>query len=95
MRSLALVLALAAGCGARATPTAPERSADCEACLASGGTWQLSSCTRDCALADAACFVDRCPGPCGAAGCGDCFSREACERAGCSWQIAGEAMWCR
>ncbi len=68
----------------------------CEACLASGGTWQpeADECTQGCDIQDISCFTDSCPGACAADTCGSCFSPEACEGAGCTWSVAGEAMWC-
>lgn len=98
MRKIAVVLVtlLVASCGTtEPRPTVPDASDDgCEACLARGGTWQPPECTRDCALQDASCYRDACPGPCEPGTC-ECQTRDECEAAGCSWQTAGEAMWCR
>ena len=90
---LLLVPLFFASCGARPAPTESGDS-ECEACLRSGGTWQGSTCTRDCALMDISCFRDACPGPCSADDCGACDASAACEAAGCSWRIEAEAMWC-
>lgn len=89
---LALLALFFVACGARQPGG---RSAECEACLASGGTWQAgTTCTRDCALMDVSCYRDHCPGPCSAHDCGACEGSEACVAAGCRWSIASEAMWC-
>ena len=82
------------GCGARPSGPEPEDAEACRSCLASGGTWQVGECTRDCALQDVSCYRDACPGPCGGESCGTCEGAEACEGAGCTWNVAGEAMWC-
>lgn len=81
------------------TPAAPKTTGSaggCEACLAGGGTWQpeASACTTDCDLMDISCFKDACPGACAADNCGDCFSQDTCEGAGCTWNVRAEAMWC-
>ncbi len=67
----------------------------CEACLESGGTWQpeASACTENCAIQDISCFIRECPGAC-TEDCGDCFSQDECESAGCAWHQEAEAMWC-
>ena len=68
----------------------------CEACLASGGTWQpeANACTQNCAIMDISCYTSSCPEPCSAASCGTCIGQEACEAAGCTWNMEGPAMWC-
>lgn len=78
-------------CTERACP--PPEPTECEACLASGGTWQPPACTTDCALQDTSCFRESCPKPCSSDGC-QCFSRSACESAGCQWNSVAEAQWC-
>ena len=87
-------------CGAPPVPAPDaevEPNEECEACLAGGGTWQPEAreCTADCDVQDISCFRDACPAPCAAGACGSCFSQAACDDAGCRWEIAGEAMWCR
>lgn len=74
----------------------PTESFGCEACLASGRTWQpgADECTDDCDIMDAACFRDVCPEPCGPDNCGACYSGAECQAASCQWQQSGEAMWC-
>ena len=98
MRNIAVVLVgLLVGSWGTAGrgPAVVDASQDeCEACLARGGTWQPPECTSDCALQDTSCYRDACPGPCEPGTC-ECHTRDACEAAGCSWQIEGEAMWCR
>lgn len=56
----------------------------CEACLASGGTWQpeANACTDNCDLQDISCFTDSCPAP------SDC---EACLASGGTWQPEANA----
>lgn len=68
----------------------------CEACLASGGTWQpeANACTMNCDIQDISCYTTTCPEPCSAASCGTCFGQEDCEAAGCTWNQSGPAMWC-
>lgn len=67
----------------------------CEACLEAGGTWQpeVAECTRGCGIMDVSCYTESCPGAC-EDDCGNCFSPDACEAAGCTWRQEEEAMWC-
>lgn len=95
MRALLFVVLSATACAVRAPSPDVETSA-CQACLAQGKTWQGSAgCTTACAVQDTKCYRDHCPGPCSSSACGDCLAQAACERAGCTWDVAGEAMWCR
>ena len=71
-----------------------EAETECEACLESGGTWQVVECTRNCALQDGSCYRDACPVPCAADSCGTCFSQSDCEAVDCAWHAQGEALWC-
>lgn len=73
-----------------------DEQSPCEACLASGGTWQpeASACTQNCDLMDISCYTTSCPETCSADSCGTCFGQEACEEAGCQWHAEGPAMWC-
>jgi hypothetical protein len=94
VRALLFAVALSA-CAVRA-PSPDRERASCEACLAQGKTWQgAAGCTTSCAVQDTSCYRDHCPGPCASSACGDCRAQDACVRAGCTWEVAGEAMWCR
>lgn len=99
-RALFCFLVLLSACGARPETTSGGAnsgggtSSECDACIASGGTWQVGQCTRDCALQDVSCYRDHCPAPCSSSSCGSCEGQDACEGAGCQWNVAGEAMWC-
>ena len=68
----------------------------CEACLASGGTWQPEEeeCTTNCALQDISCYTDACPGECGGNECGLCLTQDKCEAAKCTWFAAAGGFWC-
>jgi hypothetical protein len=68
----------------------------CEACLASGGTWQpeANACTSNCDIQDISCYTETCPEPCSSSSCSSCIGQEACEDAGCTWNQSGPAMWC-
>ena len=52
MRILLLATTLWVACDGTHDTSTPSTEGDCEACLASGGTWQpeASACTEDCAL---------------------------------------------
>ena len=87
---------LLAGCDTDKTTTStPDTTAECEACLADGGTWQpeAETCSEDCEIQDISCYTDSCPGECSSDTC-ECFSQDTCEAAGCTWNVEAEAMWC-
>lgn len=67
----------------------------CEACLGQGGAWQEALCRPTCEIQDTSCYTEACPAPCGPESCGSCTSQSTCENAGCAWNQAEEAMWCR
>ncbi len=96
MRAFFLFTVLLSAC---TCPTDPEQTSStmCEACLASGGTWQpeASECTADCDLMDISCFRDECPGDCAVDSCGDCFSDTECAAIGCEWVVVAESAWCQ
>ncbi|MDP6942817.1 MAG: hypothetical protein QF464_01600 [Myxococcota bacterium] len=77
-------------------PCECEEADPCEACLASGGTWQpeANMCTEDCDLMDISCYTSSCPAPCSAESCGTCFGPEECGDAGCQWNAEPPAFWC-
>lgn len=73
------------------------RLESCRTCLSRGRTWQgvrPDECTTNCDLQDTFCYRDHCPGVCTNAACGDCLTRDDCERAACRWNQSNEAMWC-
>ena len=86
LRRFAVGLGLVCGVASVSAACGSEREAtDCEACLASGGTWQPSvsdPCTQDCGVADTSCFTNECPGACSADACENCFG-EDCLDVGC------------
>ena len=90
---LAIALAFVGTLWVLACAPAEELDA-CDACLQSGGTWQVDTCTNDCDLQDTSCFRNACPAPCAADSCGTCFSTSECEAAGCAWHGEAEAQWC-
>jgi len=73
-----------------------EADMTCEACLQSGGTWQVeaNACTTNCDIQDISCFRDACPAPCAADSCGSCFNRSECEAVDCTWRGDGAPQWC-
>jgi hypothetical protein len=68
----------------------------CEACLASGGTWQpeANACTEACNIMDISCYTASCPAPCSLESCGTCIGQEECEEIGCQWNAQPPAFWC-
>ena len=68
----------------------------CEACIASGGTWQpeANACTEDCNIMDISCYTSSCPEPCSMESCGTCIGQEECEAMGCQWNAQPPAFWC-
>ncbi|MGB0588386.1 MAG: hypothetical protein ACPGU1_01780 [Myxococcota bacterium] len=68
----------------------------CEACIASGGTWQpeADACTENCAIMDISCYTSSCPAPCSLESCGTCIGQEECEGMGCTWNAEPPAFWC-
>lgn len=68
----------------------------CEACLASGGTWQpeANACTANCDIMDISCYSSSCPAPCAPESCSTCIGSEECEAAGCQWNAQPPAFWC-
>ena len=68
----------------------------CEACLASGKTWQpeADACTDSCAIQDISCYTESCPAPCGPDSCGSCLSQAECDGAGCTWNAFDGLFWC-
>ena len=68
----------------------------CEACIASGGTWQpeANACTENCNIMDISCYTSSCPAPCSSESCGTCIGQEECEGMGCTWNAEPPAFWC-
>lgn len=91
---MARAFVLASTLWALACGSAEVEETRCEACLQSGGTWQIDECTSNCDVQDTACYRDACPVPCAADSCDTCFSESECEAAGCSWHVEGVALWC-
>ncbi|MBL8936461.1 MAG: hypothetical protein JNM69_18030 [Archangium sp.] len=102
MNERALLLALVVTGCARVPGTALDsasqaRLESCRRCLSEGRTWQgpgAGECTANCDLQDTYCYRDHCPGACAKGACGDCLTRDDCERAACRWNQSNEAMWC-
>ena len=93
------MVALLGSCGEDQPPPQPieNNTAACEACLASGGTWQpeAEACTEACEIQDISCYSQACPEACSPTNCGDCFSLSDCETMSCEWVQQNEIMWCR
>lgn len=68
----------------------------CEACIASGGTWQpeANACTENCNIMDISCYTSSCPAPCSLESCGTCIGQQECEDTGCQWNAQPPAFWC-
>ena len=68
----------------------------CEACIASGGTWQpeANACTENCNIMDISCYTTSCPEPCSLESCGTCIGQAECEEMGCQWNAQPPAFWC-
>jgi len=68
---------------------------ECEACLSQGKTWQPEAnvCTENCAIQEASCFINTCPGSCDEE-CSYCFDASACMASECTWHQDEELSWC-